>query len=74
MRYQKLPGSQNHEQRIRSGFLLFPKTIAGELRWLEWAQWMQEYFDWSGEWETVSWVTIHPAEKPMTNTEWSEPK
>jgi hypothetical protein len=82
MRYQKLPGPKKHEQRIRSGFLLFPKTIAGELRWWEWAQWMQEYdsgrYDiqcWSA-WVDISWVTIFPAEldKTMTDTEWSDPQ
>jgi len=66
MRYQKLPGPEKHEQRIRSGFLFFPKTIAGELRWLEWAQWMQEYtvrrYDVfiCSAWETISWVRIVP--------------
>ena len=29
--------------KIKSRFLLFPKTINGELRWLEKASWEEEY-------------------------------
>ena len=29
--------------RIKMGFLLFPKTIGNETRWLENATWLQEY-------------------------------
>ncbi len=30
--------------RIRSGFLLFPKTIKEETRWLIWTTWKEERF------------------------------
>jgi hypothetical protein len=29
------------DERRRKGFLLLPKTIAGETRWLEWAEWVE---------------------------------
>jgi hypothetical protein len=29
------------ELRAKCGFLIFPKTIGNETRWLEWAKWSQ---------------------------------
>lgn len=53
------------ETRIRSAFLLFPKLINDQLRWLERATWVEQYeycyysdigdediWDWKG----VEWV------------------
>jgi hypothetical protein len=34
---------QDGDERIRSGFLLFPKTIDNETRWLEWTKWLEEW-------------------------------
>lgn len=39
----KLP--HNDSKRVKSGFLLFPKTICRELRWLCFAKWEQYYND-----------------------------
>ena len=53
------------ETRIRSGFLLFPKTANCETRWLEWAEWEEEYALYPttkiqgglyGKWQPSSWV------------------
>jgi len=30
------------QKRVRRAFLLFPKTINHERRWLEWAEWEEE--------------------------------
>ncbi len=32
--------------RTRKGFLLFPKTLDGETRWLEYTQWIQRFVNW----------------------------
>ena len=54
--------------RRRSGFLLFPKTIGNETRWLQWAVWQEVYnvgmFNLSignlktheGWWESTKWL------------------
>lgn len=38
------------DKRKRKAFLLFPKTMSGECRWLEWVEWEEvytdEYIDW----------------------------
>lgn len=43
--------------RIRKGFLLLPKTINGETRWLKWAVWKEEYIGGalSYFWREVEW-------------------
>jgi hypothetical protein len=41
MRWTKPEAGQ---ERIRSEFLLLPKTISGETRWLERAGWLERYF------------------------------
>lgn len=43
---------------IRSWFLLFPKTIRHETRWLEWATWEEMYVvgvDYSA-WMPARWI------------------
>lgn len=42
------------DRRTKSRFLLLPKTIDGETRWLEKAQWVQVYFDY--KWVSIEWV------------------
>ena len=44
--------------RVKSGFLIFPKTIENETRWLEYARWEQRYFNCSGTrfWSTKRWI------------------
>ena len=52
------------ETRIRSGFLLLPKRIGRETRWLEFARWEQTYmFEapalfWLGasHWQDTRWL------------------
>lgn len=44
--------------RVRSGFLLFPKRIGKEWRWLEYTAWRERYagacdYWW---WEPVEWL------------------
>ena len=46
------------ETRVKSGFLLFPKWINHQWRWLEYAKWEQR---WSSglfhyEWWNIKWV------------------
>ena len=60
--YQKEEARPRH--RKRDGFLLFPRTIKGETRWLEYAFWMEEWKEsqyadsslgGSFHWEGVHW-------------------
>ncbi len=45
------------DTRVRRGFLLFPKTISGETRWLEWARWQERYeASYESWWMAVAWV------------------
>ena len=41
--------------RVRAGFLVFPRCIGGEWRWLEYARWLQRY-DRSCGWHSWRWV------------------
>lgn len=46
MRWQDTPikeGPKWGDRRIKTRFLLFPKCMGGEWRWLETATWIQEY-------------------------------
>jgi len=42
--------------RVRAKFLLFPKRIGVETRWLEWASWVEEYYV---DWEVAFWKPRH---------------
>ncbi len=41
--------------RARVGFLLMPRTIEGETRWLEQAMWIERY-GLRGGWRATRWV------------------
>ena len=56
---------KKYETRVRSGFLLFPKRIGTERRWLETAAWEEEFIPsypffyperLDGWWIPVKWV------------------
>lgn len=40
--------------RTKSGFLFFPKKIGTEIRWLEKAAWIEEY--WQCDWYAIQWL------------------
>jgi hypothetical protein len=42
--------------RVRSGFLLIPKCIRSEWRWLERAEWSEEFNGYDGGWYAHKWV------------------
>lgn len=42
--------------RIKGGWCIFPKTINGETRWLEWAEWEEQYRSYGYEWSAVRWI------------------
>lgn len=44
--------------RIRKGFLLIPKQINGEFRWLEIATWKEEYGEFPNGWSDWGWKAI----------------
>lgn len=57
MRWQ-VTGIKVGARRVRDGFLLLPRTIGGEARWLERATWGEEYtsgYEWLG-WEPICWL------------------
>ena len=39
--------------RQRDGFLIFPKNINGEVRWMEWAVWSEQWKN--GRWVAQNW-------------------
>ena len=41
--------------RIVTRWLLFPRDIEGETRWLGWASWKQEYVQYWG-WTDLFWI------------------
>lgn len=55
MRWTHEPPPKKGDIRTRSGFLWWPKTIAGQTRWLERATWMQGvYYGSPGYYEAVA--------------------
>ena len=63
MRKQLKPAPKENDIRIKCDkFLLLPKVVAGEIRWLERASWEEQYSCWTldGEphwsWEGVRWL------------------
>lgn len=66
MRWKK---QELEEARIKTKFLLFPKEINGEVRWLEIATWSQTLENsWDGlYWKDVEWIKDdqHPSRKGM---------
>jgi hypothetical protein len=42
-------------KRTRSGFLLLPKSIGGEFRWLERATWAEHWVE--DRWAAYRWLT-----------------
>lgn len=47
------------ETRIKTRFLIFPKTIENETRWLEKATWKEMYIKGlssTGKWEELYWI------------------
>jgi len=50
--YTTLAGAR----RTRKRFLLFPKMIQGELRWLETATWEEEFVVSTCEWVARRWL------------------
>ena len=65
MRYIISPRSRpkTGDTRIRKGFLYFPKIIEIEIRWWEYAEWEETYFEtnwmegrWFGEWKVTQWM------------------
>jgi hypothetical protein len=43
MRWTSNPNPKEGDLRVRKGFLIFPKCIAGETRWLEYAIWRERF-------------------------------
>jgi hypothetical protein len=65
MRWLAKPEPENADTRLRVGFLLFPRCIDGEWRWLERAAWTQR-FRWEHHpecghlayWDDVAWALL----------------
>ena len=51
----RIKKKKNGTRRIKSGFLIFPKTINGETRWLESATWIEYYYSKNG-WVSSQWL------------------
>ena len=58
MRWPETPIPKRGDTRTRRGFLIIPRCIAGQWRWLEYAVWEQVFFSvYSGSgWEDRRWV------------------
>lgn len=44
------------EVRTRTSFLIFPKKLLGETRWLEWASWRESRRTGSHGWTAHHWL------------------
>lgn len=53
MRWKQKPESQVGDRRVITKFLLFPRNINREFRWLETAKIEQEYIS---DWYTCFWI------------------
>ena len=54
---------EDYSDRLKVGFLFFPKTINGETRWLEYANWMQHFtyhYQNGFSWDDIAWVVWTP--------------
>jgi hypothetical protein len=51
-KFKKIIGG---ETRFRKKFLIFPKILNNELRWLETAEW-EERFVFPGKWLGIRWI------------------
>ena len=68
MRWKAKRQWQDGDKRIRTKFLLFPKKIGDEVRWLETASWIETYHDSYMnhedmdfmKWCVDSWITQEP--------------
>lgn len=64
MRFKQNPLPKNGDTRIKTKFLLFPKKINRETRWLEkgsWKEMCDVYYspsqgDWVITWDEVNWI------------------
>ena len=64
MRFKNKPQPSNGDTRIKTKFLLFPKKIKGETRWLEKTSWQEEclkyysalWSDYVVRWDEVNWI------------------
>ena len=54
MRWDKNPAPKFHSRRKVRKFLIFPKTIGLQTRWLEYATIVQ-FYDYSGYWVDLEW-------------------
>ena len=60
-------------QRVLVRFLLLPKCIGGEWRWLEWAGWIEHHHGPTelcehGWWEAQEWTDRNPAAPTPSET------
>lgn len=59
--------TEDGDIRQRRSFLALPKLVSGEWRWLEHAQWCEEYDDGSGRryagWYSTNWIDEPVQEK-----------
>lgn len=62
----RFPIPANDDTRVRSGFLFFPKTINGEVRWLERARWLEKYVWWSMPIHQTGWVPQYWIDEEVT--------
>ncbi|AGY48522.1 hypothetical protein Spock_122 [Bacillus phage Spock] len=59
MRWLEREEPKGLDERVKSRFLLFPKCIDGEYRWLERAYYVQRYWNTYHHcgWENDRWIT-----------------
>ena len=67
MRILHIPSPENGDIRTKTKYLLFPKRIGDETRWLEITSWEQRYQEYvsrltnesmGGEWINMRWVAL----------------
>ena len=60
MRWRKAPTKIKPATRIKKRFLWWPKKIGEETRWLEIAEWKEQWIEYdyckSGYYEAIGWI------------------
>lgn len=62
MRWNEKRKPRRWDRRTQSAFLVVPLCVQGEWRWLERAEWVEEFHQdaFGGYWEPVEWLAASP--------------
>lgn len=64
----KIRYNQDGDRKTKRTFLLFPKQIGNEIRWLEWTSWEQIYVV-SKDYTSAYWIDLGWLDASCENTQ-----